>query len=225
MINYIYETLLKRFGKQRWWSGSPPFEVIIGTVLAQHTTWDNALRALQNLERSSLLEARTLSRASPRKIRELVRPAGLHRQKTKRITNISDLLATRYGGDLGSFFDRPLEEIRDEMLSMDGIGRETADSILLYAANKAIFPVDEYTMRFSKRHGTLSDDYRYENLRVAFERQLPRDPKIYKELRALIVKLGKTYCKKIRPKCASCPLERCMFRGQTVLEESPLCSR
>ena len=212
----IYQKLLKHFGRQHWWSENTPVEVVIGTILTQHTAWKNAWKAISNLKKASRLKIRVLAQATPEDIQELIYAAGLYRQKAKRIINLSSYILCNYQGDLRNFFNKPIQQIREEMLSLDGIGKETADSILLYAANKLIFPVDEYTIRFCKRYSFLNKNCRYEDLRAFFESKLPEDLEIYKEFRALMVKLGKVYCKKNNPKCDLCPLIECEFKKRQL---------
>lgn len=204
----VYENLLNHFGKQGWWLGSTPFEIVIGTIFTQHTTWANASRALQNLKKASLLEANILAHLTLGYITELIYPAGLQRQKANRIKRFSNYLVNHYQGYLGDFFNRPLQRIRKEILAKGGIGRETADNILLYAANKLIFPVDQYTRRVCTRLGLPDSRRRYEDLRIPLEGELPRNSEVYREFRALIVKLATEYCKKECPKMSLMPLKR-----------------
>ena len=199
----IYQNLLKHFGKQYWWPAETRFEVIIGAILTQQTTWKNVELAIKNLKDRGLLDPHSLATAPLNHIEALIRHTGFYRQKARRIINFSQYLVAKYDRSLDKFFNRPKEQIRRELLSLEGIGLETADSILLYAADKLSFPIDAYTIRLCERLGMK--ELQYEKLREFFENSLPRDLEVYKEFHALIDKLGKTYCK-TKPQCSVCPL-------------------
>ena len=184
------------------------FEVIVGAILTQQTNWRSVERAIENLKSRGLLNPHSLATASLDQIEVLIRHLNFFRQKARRINNFSRHLVEKYGS-LDKFFSKPTEETREELLSLKGIGPETADSILLYAADKLIFPIDAYTIRLCKRLGVK--DLKNEELRRFFENSLPKDLEVYKEFHAFIDKLGKTYCK-VKPSCASCPLmDECGF--------------
>ena len=211
-LTKIYQKLLKHFGKQYWWPAETRYEVIIGAILTQQTTWKNVELAIKNLRDRGLLNPDSLATALPSKVEELVRHTGFYRQKTKRIINFSKFVVTKYNGSLDKFFSGPQEQIRRELLSLEGIGPETADSILLYAADRVSFPIDAYTIRLCERLGI--EELGYEKLREFFENSLPRDLEIYKEFHALIDKLGKTYCK-TKPQCSACPLKnQCSYSSE-----------
>jgi endonuclease-3 related protein len=208
----IYRRLLSHFGKQNWWpsiSENRKFEVIIGAILTQQATWQQVEKAIKNLHENNLLNPTALSKTNIVKIQNLIRPSGFYKQKTKRIVNFSKYLMKNYSGDLDKLFNKPLEDVRKELLSLDGIGKETADSILLYAADKLIFPIDAYTFRLFERLGVVAKNY--DELQKIFHENLPKDLEVYKEFHALIVKLGKTHCK-IKPECNNCPLTDCSSR-------------
>lgn len=202
-LTKIYQKLLEHFGKQYWWPAETKFEVIIGAILTQQTTWKNVESAIENLKDKGLLDPRSLATAPLDHVEALIRQTGFYRQKAKRIVNFSKYLMTKYDGSLDKFFSKPDEQLRKELLSLEGIGPETADSILLYAADRLTFPIDAYTIRLCKRLGVK--DLKYEDLRIFFENSLPKDLEVYKEFHALIDKLGKTYCK-TKPQCSACPL-------------------
>ena len=207
----IYQKLLNHFGKQYWWPAETKFEVIIGAILTQQTTWKNVELAIENLKEKRLLDPHSLATAPLDQVETLIRHTGFYRQKARRIINFSKFLDTRYDGSLNKLFSGPKGQIRRELLSLEGIGRETADSILLYAADRLTFPIDAYTTRLCDRLGIKELDY--ETLREFFESNLPRNLEIYKEFHALIVKLGKTYCK-TKPQCSACPLlNDCIYNG------------
>ena len=198
----IYQKLLKHFGKQHWWPAETRFEVIVGAILTQQTNWRSVERAIENLKSGGLLNPHFLATASLNQIEALIGHLNFFRQKARRINNFSKYLVEKHCS-LDKFFSKPTEEIREELLSLKGIGPETADSILLYAADKLIFPIDAYTIRLCKRLGVK--DLKYEDLRRFFESSLPKDLEVYKEFHALIDKLGKTFCK-VKPSCDGCPL-------------------
>ena len=206
----IYQKLLNHFGKQHWWPAETRFEVIVGAILTQQTNWRSVERAIENLKYRGLLNLHSLATASLNQIEASLRYLNFFRQKARRINNFSKYLVEKYGF-LDKFFGKPTEEIREELLSLKGIGPETADSILLYAADRLIFPIDAYTIRLCKRLGVK--DLKYGDLRRFFENSLPKDLEVYKEFHALIDKLGKTYCK-VKPLCSGCPLtSECSFKG------------
>ena len=207
-LNKIYQKLLEHFGKQHWWPAETRFEVIIGAILIQQTNWRSVERAIENLKSKELLNPNSLATASLNQIEALIQHLNFFRQKARRINNFSKHLVKKYGS-LNKFFSKPTEELREELLSLNGIGSETADSILLYAADRLIFPIDAYTTRLCERLGIRN--LKYEELKKLFERNLPEDLEIYKEFHALIDKLGKTYCK-AKPRCSGCPLtDECSF--------------
>jgi endonuclease-3 related protein len=207
----IYQKLLKHFGKQHWWPAETRFEVIIGAILIQQTNWRAVERAIKNLKDKDLLNPKSLTNASLDQVQKLIRNLNFYRRKAKRIVNFSRYLVERHEGSLDKFFSGSTEEVREELLSLEGIGKETADSILLYAADRLVFPMDAYTIRLCERLGIKN--LRYEELRNFFERNLPQDVETYKEFHALIDKLGKTYCK-AKPRCSGCPLmDECVSKG------------
>lgn len=211
----IYRKLSKHFGGQSWWPAETPFEMIIGAILVQRTPWKNVKRVIRNLKEAGLLNAVSLASAPIERVEALIRPIGFYKQKAKRIRGVAQYVVGNYGGSLDKLLNKPEEALKKELLSLNGVGVETADSVLLYAANKLVFPVDAYTKRICKRLGVkeLGD----EELRKFFESKLPRDLETYREFRALIVKLGKTYCKS-KPLCSDCPLaHECRPTAQTHL--------
>ena len=205
----IYKKLLNFYSKQYWWPGETRFEIIIGAYLTQQTNWKNVEIAIWNLKNNGFLNAKSLACARKDSIEILIKRSGFYRQKAKRIINFSKYLISKYDGSLDRFFSNSIEQIRKELLCLEGIGPETADSILLYAADKLSFPIDAYTIRICTRLGF--NEKNYYNLKNFFENNLPRDLEIYKEFHALIDMLGKTYCKS-NPLCSTCPLiDDCEF--------------
>jgi endonuclease-3 related protein len=200
----MYNNLLNSFGRQRWWPAKTRFEIIVGAILTQQTMWRSVEKAIARLMDKDLLDPISLSRAKYEEVEDLIRPTRFYRQKARRIIRFSRWLLEKYDASLDRFFDRPTSEIREELLTLEGIGPETADSILLFAGNRLIFPIDAYTKQISRRLGIQVKGY--EGLQIFFQEKLPKDLETYKELRALIVTLGKNNCGST-PKCEDCPLQ------------------
>lgn len=201
----LYHRLLAAYGPQGWWPADGPFEVIVGAILTQATAWENAARAIDNLRRAGLLDPKRLMNAPIDRIAALTRPALYYNQKAKKLKAFLEFLAERYGGDLDRLLDEPLSDLRDGLLSIPGIGPETADSIILYAAGKPSFVVDSYTKRLLSRLGSIEPRAGYEEIRGLFLAALPPDPDLYGEYHALIVRHGKEHCRSA-PICADCPI-------------------
>jgi endonuclease-3 related protein len=208
----VYDRLLAAFGPQHWWPGQSPFEVMVGAVLTQNTSWKNVEKAIDNLRGRDLLEPHTLFAAPSEELEELIRPAGYYRVKTRRLRNLLALLVHRYDGSLEAMFDTDVQTLRQELLGVNGIGPETADSILLYAGNLPVFVIDAYTHRVMARHGWIGFDADYHTLQDHFQDSLEEDVALYNEYHALLVRLGHGYCRK-RPKCDDCPLAELLPDG------------
>jgi len=192
----IYDLLLHELGHRHWWPADTAFEVVIGAVLTQQTRWENVERAIKNLKDHNLLEADFLSKVKTEELEELIRCTGFYRQKAMRLKNISTFFHEN-----PDILEKPAGELRNVLLSLDGIGNETADSIVLYAADKPKFVIDAYTKRMCKCIGIEGD---YGKLQSVFESSLPVDVSLYKEFHALIVEYGKQFCGKKR--CCDCIL-------------------
>jgi endonuclease III related protein len=201
-----YETLFEALGPQSWWPAKTPFEVIVGAILTQNTSWTNVERAIANLRRERLLTPGAIERVPHAHLARLIRSSGYFRQKTKKLKAFVRFLSAEYSGSLARMFQTPMAELREKLLAVHGIGPETADSILLYAGHKDVFVVDAYTKRIFARHGFVSDDVPYEELRSLIESALPRDVSRYNEFHALLVQVGKNWCRPRDPRCAECPL-------------------
>jgi len=203
----IYNRLLSYFGPQRWWPAETPYEVVVGAILTQNTSWRNVERAIDNLKRNNLLDERKILDTPLGRLGDLIRPAGFYNIKSRRLKNITEYIVNNYGStEELRRCDKNLYRLRKELLSLKGIGRETADTILLYSLDRPIFVVDNYTKRIFSRYGIIDKNLDYDKIRTFFEGSIPRDVEIYKEYHALIVQLGKTFCKKRYPKCVDCPL-------------------
>ncbi len=206
----VYRAFFKAFGPQHWWPGDTQFEVMVGAVLTQNTAWGNVEKAIANLKRDGLLAPSRLNSVSERRLAALIRPSGYFNVKAKRLKHLLEFMGTAYGGSLKRMFADEPAELRRKLLLVNGIGPETADSILLYAGGKPFFVVDAYTKRVFGRHGFFTADADYHHVQLLFMENLPRDSRLYNEYHALIVKAGKEYCKKSKPLCNKCPLRHLM---------------
>ena len=210
-LRAIYTQLLARYGPQGWWPAESPFEVIVGAILTQSTNWQNVERAIENLKKHNALTPEQLSKLPEEKLAELIRPAGYFRQKAKKLKAFVAHLYAHYDGDLRRMLAQSTKKLRAELLSIWGIGPETADSILLYAAHKPVFVVDTYTRRIFSRLGLVSEKVSYEKLQGLFMQKLPRSAKLFNEYHALIVRHGKEICRP-QPRCERCVLAHaCQF--------------
>lgn len=195
----IYRLLKNRFGKQNWWPSENEFEMMVGAILTQNVSWNNVEMAMDNLKKNIMLDPLSLKNSSLEKIQELIRPTGFYKQKSKRLMRLAD--AVIESGGLKNLFQK--DNLREYLLNINGIGPETADSIILYAADRPKFVVDSYTKRIINR--VIGYEGNYRRLQQFFESNLKSDLELYKEYHALIVELGKNYCKK-EPVCNGCPL-------------------
>jgi len=201
----LYQRLARHYGPQRWWPGRTPFEVAVGAVLTQHTAWPNAARAVANLRAEHLLVTRRLAAIPASTLAGLIRPAGTPRLKARRLLALVRWLLRRAGGRFGPLRRLPLGPLRRELLTVHGLGPETADAILLYAAGRPVFVADAYTRRVLARHGLLSRAQGYEQARRFVEGHLPSDPALFNEFHALLVAVAKGHCRTV-PRCGGCPL-------------------
>jgi endonuclease-3 related protein len=201
-----YRRLRRHFGHRDWWPARTRFEVILGALLTQNTNWGNVEKALGNLRRARALTPARLSRLRAATLARLLRPSGYYRQKTRAVRGFLAHLNNGYRGSLARLLARPTADLREELLGLKGIGPETADSILLYAADRPVFVIDAYTRRVLARHGLAQLDARYEELRQYFEVNLPRRAALYNDFHAQLVAVGKRYCHRQSPDCAACPL-------------------
>jgi len=205
-LNQIYQRLFDRFGPQHWWPARSPLEVIVGAMLVQNTNWNNVEKAIENLRQADLLDPHALVGIPAEELEELIRPAGYFRVKARRLQNMMDFLVRRYDGSLEAMFQTPMDELRRSLLSVNGVGPETADSILLYAGGLGVFVVDTYTYRVLTRHDWIDPEADYDLIQEFFHAHLPNDPPLFNEYHALLVQLGKQHCRK-SPQCQGCPLE------------------
>jgi endonuclease-3 related protein len=234
-VRAIYRRLSRSWGPQNWWPAASPFEVIVGAILTQNTSWTNVERALANLRAAGLLSVIGIRELAIEELEALVRPSGYYRQKAQRLTTFVAFLDEKHGGSLDAMFSTPTAELRAELLALNGVGPETADSILLYAGHHATFVVDAYTRRILERHDAVTAAAQHDEIRelveAALRREKPspeklldprrpqahspsamstarREPRaqVYNEMHGLIVQAGKHYCRKQQPECDQCPL-------------------
>jgi endonuclease-3 related protein len=202
----VYERLLARFGPQHWWPGDSPFEIMVGAVLVQNTAWRNVERAIENLRDAGVMEPCSLYAVPPEELAELIRPAGYFQVKARRLRNLLKFVLDEYNGSLDAMFRADLATLRQQLLGVHGIGPETADAILLYAGGLPTFVVDTYTHRVLARHGWIDYEADYHEIKDYLENTLPADALLYNEYHALLVRVGKEFCRKSDPKCNECPL-------------------
>ncbi len=207
-LSVFYHALRRRLGPQHWWPAQTPFEVIVGAILTQNTSWANVERAIANLRSASLLQPAALARVRLSRLERLVRPSGYYRQKAKKLKAFVQFLDRDFGGSLDRMFRQPTAALRQRLLAIHGIGPETADSILLYAGNHPVFVMDAYTRRILSRHGLAHPDADYHQAQALFHAELPRQARIFNEYHALLVETGKRWCIKSEPRCGECPLGR-----------------
>lgn len=205
-LNEIYGLLLEAFGDQDWWPGDGPFEVAMGAILTQNTNWSNVEKAIANLKKAGIMSAEGINDCPTEQLAELIKPAGYFNIKAKRIKSFVRWLFENCHGQIENLANRCVYDLREELLGIKGIGRETADSIILYAIDKPTFVVDTYTARVFIRHHLIDEFADYEQIKELFEGALPQETAIFNQYHALIVALGKKYCKKSKPDCANCPL-------------------
>jgi endonuclease III related protein len=213
-LREYYDALFQAYGPQHWWPGRTRFEVIVGAILTQSTSWTNVERAITALRHEKLLSPAEMERVPLAHLCKLIRPSGYFRQKAKKLKAFVNFLRARYQGSLDKLFARPTAELREQLLAVHGIGPETADSILLYAGNHAVFVVDAYTRRILERHGLMHAKHSYEQIRQLFQSNLPASPALYNEYHALIVHTGKHFCRKRNPACAGCALRPFLPAGE-----------
>jgi endonuclease-3 related protein len=207
-----YTLLMEHWGPQHWWPGETDIEIIVGAILTQNTAWGNVEKAIRRLKEAKALTLAALHEAPQETLAEWIRPAGFFRIKARRIRAFTTMVFEQYGGSLKRLFNETTKTLRNVLLQVHGIGPETADSILLYVGHRPVFVVDAYTRRFLYRHGWIGENESYDRISALFRSQLPADETLFNEYHALIVALGKNYCRP-RPKCDVCPLRSLLKPG------------
>lgn len=213
-IREFYEVLYRRYGQQHWWPAETRFECIIGAILTQNTSWENASKAVSKLKSEIRLTPENLRDIPEHTLAGLIRTSGYYNQKAKKIRSFINFLFTNYSGNLDTMFSEDKQVLRNMLLGIKGIGPETADTILLYAGEKPVFVVDKYTYRILSRHMIIPESADYNEISELFTLSLAEDYRLYNEYHALIVRLGKEHCR-ANPLCNGCPLqydleERCI---------------
>ncbi len=211
----IYHRLLARFGPQHWWPADEPFEVIVGAILTQSAAWSNVEKAITNLRGAGALSPRALRKLPRAKLAELVHPSGYYNAKALKLKGFAYWLGNHYDDDLDRLFALDAEEMRQQLLSVHGIGPETADSIILYAAGKPIFVIDAYTRRIISRLGLAPEKDSYAGYQALFMENLPPDAQLFNDYHALLVCQGKNVCRR-QPLCGECCLrDICRFSAMS----------
>lgn len=205
-LRAFYDAMYAAYGPRHWWPGDTRIEIIVGAVLTQNTNWKNVERAIANLKDADGLDWHRLAAMSHAELAELIRPAGYFNVKARRLKNMVEWVVEEFDGDLGAMFARSTGALREDLLTVNGIGRETADSILLYAGKHVTFVVDAYTARILRRHQLIDDEADYEQIKDLFESNLPDDEALFNEYHALLVAVGKDCCRPRNPRCEACPL-------------------
>ena len=243
----MYSILAQAWGRQHWWPARTSFEVVVGAFLTQNTSWKNVEIALRQLRSARVLSISGIRQIPIRRLEKLVRSSGYFRQKARRLKKFVKFVDQCYGGSLRKMFEEPTAKLREELLALEGVGPETADSILLYAGQHPVFVVDAYTRRISERHGLLHANANYEEFRVLFERGLSADvtainpaiqssgaashmpspmslairsplAQVFNEMHGLIVGVGKQYCLKSKLQCEQCPLKPLLPASTTTVD-------
>ncbi|MCK4226334.1 endonuclease III domain-containing protein [candidate division WOR-3 bacterium] len=205
-IYSIYQTLLSSLGPRDWWPADTPFEVMVGAILTQNTNWGNVEKAILNLKKFDLLTPEKLTNCSIDDLSLLLKPAGYHNIKSNYLKNFSVKFLEDYNGNISELKQVETSKLRGWLLSIKGIGEETADSILIYALGKKVFVVDAYTKRILLRHDIIKGNLKYREIQSLVEKNLPRDSYVLGEFHALLVEVGKCFCRKEKPLCKNCPL-------------------
>lgn len=206
VLRTYYDALFAAHGPQHWWPGRTRFEVIVGAILTQNTSWTNVEPCIENLRRENLLTPRAIETVPSAQLARLIRSSGYFRQKAKKLKAFVRFLRDTHRGSLARMFATPTPTLREQLLAVHGIGPETSDSILLYAGKHPVFVVDAYTRRILERHRLAGTKHSYEDIRQIFERSLPASVALYNEFHALIVHTGKHYCRARNPRCGECAL-------------------
>jgi len=203
----IFNILLTSFGKRNWWPGETPLEIIVGAILTQNTSWKNVEKAIENMKNGGALDVVKLYEIKTEKLSEIIRPSGFFNIKSIRLKNIIHVIYNEYDATVENMSNIKTDILRNLLLGINGIGPETADSILLYALNKPVFVVDAYTKRFLNNHNLYNGNGDYHDIQKYFMDNLPKDTYLFNEFHALIVCLCQIHCRKV-PVCSGCPLER-----------------
>jgi endonuclease-3 related protein len=213
VLRELYRKLFDAFGPQGWWPGDSPFEVILGAILTQNTNWRNVAQVIAGLKEEGLLEPRALRQMPDAELARRLKPSGYFNIKARRVKNFLDFFACHFHDSVAEMAGKDLETLRPALLTVKGIGPETADSILLYALHKPTFVVDAYTYRVLSRHHLAPEACSYDELQALFMENLPPEVPLYQEFHALLVQVGKEFCRPA-PRCPACPLHDWLISGK-----------
>jgi endonuclease-3 related protein len=205
-LRKYFDVLLAHYGPPKWWPADSPFEVMVGAILTQNTSWKNVEKAIRNLKVYGLLDAKKIHELDQDTLAMAIKPAGTYNLKAARLKGFVAWFLERFGGDAQRMKEATPDRLREELLEVKGIGPETADAILLYALAMPVFVVDAYTHRLLTRHELAMEEATYEDLKEYFERNLPRDARLFSDFHALIVAVGKDFCR-AKARCEECPLK------------------
>ena len=211
LLKSMHQRLADAYGLQYWWPAEGPFEVMVGAILTQSAAWRNAEKAISNLKAAGVLSPKAINRLSVSELAQIIRPCGYYNAKALKLKAMANWLGSQYSDDIGRLFPVDTEILRQQLLSINGIGPETADSILLYAAGKLVFVIDAYTRRIIDRIGLTPEDRSYGGYQRLFTDNLAADAGLFNEYHALLVKLAKDACCN-KPLCQRCCLnDICQF--------------
>lgn len=202
----IYNFLYEKYGNLKWWPAETPFEVVIGAILTQNTSWNNVEKSIDNLKKYNLIEPHKIVSLEDSLLKDLIKPSGFFNQKSVRLKIISKFIIEKCFGDIKYLNNFDTESARNMLLAVKGVGFETADSILLYACDHPIFVIDKYTMRMFNRIG-LNWVEKYDIFQKGFMENIPQNLEFYRNYHALIVENSKNHCK-VKPECDNCPIEK-----------------
>jgi len=219
----VYRALHRKWGPQHWWPARTKFEMMTGAILTQNTAWTNVERVIRNLKKAKALSPGAMNRMTRARLAELIRPSGTFHVKARRLKSFVTWMKKTHGGSVRRMLGTDTAKLRRELLEINGIGPETADSILLYAGNRPVFVVDTYTRRILQRHGWLSGSESYDDVAQRFDQSCQTVPmknraRLYNEYHALLVQLAKQHCRS-KPSCDHCPLKRWLPPGGALTPE------
>jgi endonuclease-3 related protein len=224
LLMQIYHRLYRRYGPQGWWPGDGPLDVVIGAILTQSAAWTNVEKAMQNLKNADCWSLESIDRCAQEELASIIRPSGYFNAKSRKLKAFAHHVCHHYSGDLEAFFNQETVELRSELLSIHGVGPETADDILVYAAGKPSFVIDAYTRRIMDRMGLINQKESgkkssYEECQSRFQDGLPADVQLYNEYHALLDQHAKVACAKV-PRCSDCCLLDLCLTGRSLLTGS-----
>ena len=217
----IYSLLYRRYGSQGWWPGDGPLDVVIGAILTQAAAWTNVEMAIANMKNAGCWSLGEIDRLPEQELAAIIRPSGYFNAKARKLKAFAQHVQTKYQGSLEGLLSQPVEKLRVELLSIHGVGPETADDIMVYAAGKPSFVIDAYTRRIVQRLGIAPESLgnSYSSYQALFQNHLPSDAALFNEYHALLDRHAKDACAKV-PRCGGCCLRKVCVTGQTLEEHS-----